>query len=459
MFIKQFVDEGLGNSSYLIASEASGLAAVIDPQRDVDKYVQVADGLGLKIAYAFDTHLHADFVSGARELQALLDLKIGASADAQVAFDHVSLSEGRAIELGDLSIGVLATPGHTPEHISFTMTEAKRSMPSNIFSGGALIVGGAARTDLLGHEHTLPLAQQLYHTIHDKLLKLSDEVVVYPTHGAGSFCNAPVSSERVTTIGQERRTNRFALARSEEEFVREAMIGLPAYPIYYKYMRSINQQGAKILGGVPEPKPWSADEVKQWLEQGGAVLDVRRHKIMQQGFIPNSYCIAVDGPLLVWAGWLIPFGAPLILVASDAAQREAAMRQLIRIGYDDVRGYLDGGFEAWQRKNFLIERMTVAKVNQLHEELRSGAAPIVVDVRHQSEFEAGHLHGARHIHNGDLPTIDLDLPHNRSIAVHCQTQNRSTMAYSILRRRGYENLVLIDGGFSAWEKAGYEIEH
>jgi hydroxyacylglutathione hydrolase len=458
MFIKQFVDEGLGNSSYLIASEASGLAAVIDPQRDVDKYTQVADGLGLKIAYALDTHLHADFVSGARELQALLDLKIGASADAQMAFEYVALREGRALELGDLSIGVLATPGHTPEHISFTVTEAGRSAPSNIFSGGALIVGGASRTDLLGHEQVIPLARKLYHTIHAKLLKLADDVVVYPTHGAGSFCNAPGSSERVTTIGQERRTNRFALARSEEEFVREAMIGLPAYPIYYHHMRSINRQGAKILGGVPEPKPWPVDEVKQWLEQDGAVLDVRRHKIAQQGFIPNSYCIGVDAPLLVWAGWLIPFGTPLILVASDAVQREAAMRQLIRIGYDDVRGYLDGGFEVWQRKNFPIERMNVAKVNQLHEELRSGAAPFVLDVRHEAEFEAGHIRGARHIENGDLPHIDLDLPRDRSIAVHCQTQNRSTMAYSVLRRRGYENLVLIDGGFHAWEKAGYEIE-
>ena len=458
MFIKQFVDEGLGNSSYLIAGDASGLAAVIDPQRDVDKYLQTAASLGLTLAYALDTHLHADFVSGARELAAAIDLKIGASADAHVSFDHVALREGSALELGDLSIGVLATPGHTPEHISFIVTEAKRSLPANVFSGGALIVGGAARTDLLGPEQALPLAQQLYHTLHDKLLKFPDEVVVYPTHGAGSFCSAPVSQERVTTIGQERINNRLALARSEAEFVAEALSGLPAYPLYYRYMRSINQQGARILGGVPIARPLPAEEVKAWAEQGGAILDVRPPEIMQRGYIPDSYCITLDAPLVAWAGWLIPFGTPLVLVASDALEREAALRVLMRIGYDDVRGYLEGGFAAWERSNFPIESMAVVKIDRVREELRSGSAPLVIDVRHAEEFAAGHLRGARHIENGDLPYADLDLPHDRPVVLHCQVRDRSTAAYSILRRRGYGNLALIDGGFQAWEQAGYEVE-
>lgn len=458
MFIQQFVDEGLGNSSYLIACEASGLAAVIDPQRDVDKYLQTAAGLGLKLRYALDTHLHADFISGARELAALLDLEIGASADAQLSFEHVALQEGGSIELGDLSIGVLATPGHTPEHISFTVTEAKRATPPRLFTGGALIVGGAARTDLLGHAHTLPLAQQLYYTIQAKLLKFPDEAIVYPTHGAGSFCNAPVSRERVTTIGQERINNRLALARSEEEFIAEALRGLPAYPRYYRYLRSINQHGAKIFGGVPVVPPLSASEVKAWAEQGGAILDVRPPEIMQRGYIPNAYCITLDAPLIAWAGWLIPFGTPLVLVASEAVELEAVLRVLMRIGYDEVRGYLEGGFESWEQANFPVESMNVIQVERAQEEIRSGSAPLVVDVRHGEEFAAGHIHGARHIENGDLPYIDLDLPQDRLIVLHCARRDRSTAAYSILRRRGYQQLALIDGGFSAWEQAGYDVE-
>ncbi|HET7377076.1 MAG TPA: rhodanese-like domain-containing protein, partial [Anaerolineae bacterium] len=273
----------------------------------------------------------------------------------------------------------------------------------------------------------------------------------YPTHGAGSFCSAPVSAERVTTIGHERMSNRLALARSEEDFIHEAMRGLPAYPVYYKYMRSINQHGAKILGGVPSVKPLPIDEVKEWLAQGGAVLDVRPPKMLQQGFIPNSYCITLEAPLIAWAGWLIPFGTPLVLIATDAAEREAAVRQLMRIGYDDVSGYLDGGFAAWEKQNFQIEQMNVVEVDSLHEEMQSGNSPILLDVRHAAEFEAGHIRGARHIENGDLPYIDLDLPYDQPVAMHCRIHDRATAAYSILRRRGYKNLVLMDGGFNAWE--------
>ncbi len=255
----------------------------IDPQRDVDRYVQVAEGLGLRITHALDTHLHADFVSGARELAAQIGLPIGASAEAELAFDHLPLREGDSISLGDLTIGVLATPGHTPEHISFTVQPAVRQAhhaadakgPTVIFSGGALIVDGAARSDLLGYDLTEPLARHLYHTIHHKLLRFPDEVLVYPTHGAGSFCSALSTIERTTSIGQERQQNPLVQAASEEAFVRLALNDLSSYPTYYQYMRPVNQQGSQVLGGIPVLEPLPPEDVRQQMAQGVAVVDTR----------------------------------------------------------------------------------------------------------------------------------------------------------------------------------------
>src|SRR5512136_1726371 len=251
MFIKHFVDEDLGNSSYLVGSETTGLAAVIDPQRDVDRYLQVAEGLGLRLTYALDTHLHNDFLSGARELAAQRGILVGASAEAHLEFEHQPLQAGATVSLGDVAIGVLATPGHTPEHISFTATPIGQSTPTALFTGGALIVGGAARTDLLGPDLTERLSRQLYHTLHDQLLRLPDDVLVYPTHGAGSFCSAPVSSDRSTTIGRERLSNSLVRAASEDEFIAQAPRNLPDYPIYFRYMRPINQRGPRVLKGLP----------------------------------------------------------------------------------------------------------------------------------------------------------------------------------------------------------------
>ena len=458
MFVKAFVDEGLGNSSYLIGSEESGVAAVIDPRRDVDQYVQVAEGLGFRLKYALDTHLHADFISGVRELAAQAGLQIGASAEAELGFDHLPLRDGDTLALGELSVAVLATPGHSPEHISFTVTEPKRASPAAIFTGGALIVGGAARTDLLGYDLTVPLARRLYHTIHYKLLALPDPVNVYPTHGAGSFCIAPTSPDRVTTIGRERATNRLAQARNEEEFVALALDGLPSYPVYFKELRAVNRRGPKVLGGLPQLKPLSSAAVRDWLEQGGAVLDVRPAREFAEGHIPSAYGIALDTPLITWAGWLIPFSTPLVLVVNGPAAREEAVRQLIRIGYDDLRGYLEGGIAAWEAAGLPVTHIRRIPVAELRDRLTSRDAPLVLDVRQDDEWTAGHIPGAIHIENGRLPYDALPLPSDRPIVVHCQHRARSTAGLSVLARRGYRDLSLLDGGLAAWQEAGFEVE-
>ncbi|HLA97098.1 MAG TPA: rhodanese-like domain-containing protein [Anaerolineales bacterium] len=455
MLVKQFVDEGLGNSSYLIAAEESGQAAVLDPERDVDRYLQTAEGLGLRIIYALDTHLHNDFVSGSREIAAQAGAQVGASIEARVDFEHLPLSEGYTLDLGGVRIATLSTPGHTPEHISFVVYEAGKPAPAAVFSGGALIVGGAARTDLLGQELAAPLARQLHHSIHDKLMGLPNEATVYPTHGAGSFCAAPSSRERISTIGREKLWNPLAQAADEGTFVELSLSGLPSYPTYFKYLRAINQRGPALLGGVPVLKPLNPKEVLQLSSHGAAILDTRPPQAFAAGHIPGSYGIPLGAPLITWAGWVIPFGSPLILISSDEKEREAAVRQLIRIGYDDLRGSLLGGMEAWEAEAHPVARTPAMLAQELAERLEQGKAPLILDVRSDAEWRAGHLPGAIHIEAGRLPFDDLPLPKEELKVIHCGHSDRSMVGISVLEQRGYRNLVLLAGGYSKWQAAGY----
>lgn len=452
-FIESFVDTGLGNSAYLIGSHDTKKAVLIDPLRDVDRYLSAASRLGLTLTHVLDTHLHADFISGNREIVHQTGAVIGASAEAGLGFDHKPLDENSMIDLGAFQLRVMTTPGHTPEHISFLLVGADGKTPSALFSGGALIVGGAARTDLLTPEMTHPLASQLFHTIHSKLLQLPDEVNVFPTHGAGSFCIAPASSERTSTIGKERKTNSLALAQDEAEFIQRALTGLPLYPTYYKYMREINQRGAKILGGVPVLKPLSASEVKSLMDEGVVVLDIRHQKAFSAGHIPNSFGIRVDAPLIVWAGWVIPFGSRIILLGEDADDRSEATRQLIRIGYDDIVGYLDGGIDAWARE-YPVETVQAWSSKELRERLNEVT---LIDVRRLSEWEDGHIAGAIHFEGGRIAWEKLNFPMDKPLAIQCASGNRSMVAISVLKRRGIHNVIQVDGGINKWKMNGFEV--
>ena len=452
-FIEPFVDTGLGNSAYLIGSHNTKKGILIDPLRDVDRYLHAASERGIQLTHVLDTHLHADFISGNREIAAQTGAIIGASAEAGVGFDHTPLTEDSVIDLGAFQIRIMTTPGHTPEHISFLLVEPDGKTPSALFSGGALIVGGAARTDLLSPETTHPLASQLYHTIHHKLLKLPDEVNVFPTHGAGSFCVAPASPDRTTTIGRERKSNALAQPQGEEEFIKRALTGLPMYPTYYKYMRELNQQGAKILGGVPVLKPLSVSEVKSLMEDEVVVLDIRHQKAFGAGHIHNSIGIRVDAPLVVWAGWVIPFGSRIVLLGESADDRLNATRQLIRIGYDNMAGYLEGGIDAWARE-YPVEVVETWGAKELRERLNDVA---LIDIRRLSEWNEGHIPGAIHFEGGRIPWEELPFPNDRPLAIQCASGNRSMVAISVLKRRGYRNLIQVDGGINKWKMNGFEI--
>jgi hydroxyacylglutathione hydrolase len=462
MLVKQFVDEGLGNSSYLLASEETGLAAVLDPQRDIDRYLQVAGGLGLRLKYTLDTHLHNDFVSGSRELAARAGVQVGASAEAGLGFEHLPLQDGSVLQLDDLTISVIATPGHTPEHCSFSLTEAGKGTPSALFTGGALMVGGAARTDLLGEDLAEPLARRLYQSIHHRLLQFPDDVMVLPTHGAGSFCAAPAVSERVTTIGRERLRNPLVQARDEGDFITRALSDLPSYPAYFKYLRQINRDGPPILGGLPVLVPLDPQTVSGLIglpQIGGsaAVLDTRTPREFGDGHIPGSFGIPLGAPLITWAGWVIPFGTPLILIADRLAEREQAVRQLIRIGYADLLGYLEAGIPGWEAAGFPLARVPRIQPRDLARRLEGADPPTVIDVRFDSEWRNGHIPGALHVEAGLLPGANLSLPEDRLTVVHCGHADRSTVGLSLLERRGFRDLALLEAGFSGWEAGGYPV--
>ena len=452
-FVEPFVDKGLGNSAYLIGSDHTKKGILIDPLRDVDRYLHAASERGIQLTHVLDTHLHADFVSGNREIASQTGALIGASAEAHVGFEHQPLTEDSVIDLGAFQIHVMTTPGHTPEHISFLIVEPDSKTPAALFSGGALIVGGAARTDLLTPELAQPLARQLYYTIHEKLLKLPDALDVFPTHGAGSYCVVPVSKERTTTIGRERVNNPLAQPQSEEDFVKHALTGLPSYPTYYKYLRDLNQRGAQILGGIPALKPLSADEVNALMGEGVVVLDVRHGDRFGEGHIPNSYGIRVDAPLTTWAGWLIPFGSRIVLVGESTDQIVAATRQLIRIGYDALVGTLAGGIEAWAR-GYPVETIPSMDTKELRERLDE---VMLIDVRQRSEWDSGHIPGAIHFEGGRVAWEELSFPHDKPLAIQCSSGNRSMSVSSVLRRRGFRNVIQVEGGIKGWGKNGFEI--
>ncbi len=411
----------------------------------------------VEVTYVLETHLHNDFVSGSREIASRTGATIAASREAKLEFDHLPLSAGDQVPLGDCDLRVVATPGHTPEHLSFLLVEDGSGTPLSLFSGGALIVGGAARTDLLGPQSTPVLTHELFETIGRKLLTLPDDVRLYPTHGAGSFCSAPPGAERLSTIGHERVTNPFARARTEDEFRQVALRGLPPYPTYFREMRSINRRGPRLLRDLPPSDPMGPSDLRAWTEGRGTVLDVRPPEAFVKAHVPGAYGISVDAPLTTWAGWLIPFNEPLVLVADSPGERDEAAAQLVTIGFDDVRGFLKEGMQAWISAGLPVEKIPTVAPDALRARLNGDDPPVVLDVREDSEWASGHIPGAVHVRNGRLAWEDLSLPNDRPMVVHCAHSARSTAGISVLARRGYRDLSLLAGGFLAWRDSGFEV--
>jgi hydroxyacylglutathione hydrolase len=452
MLIKQFFLDGLGHQSYLISDESSHLAAVIDPRRDIEIYLQATDAAGAQITHVFETHVHNDYLTGALELRERTGATIVNATSAGLAYEHQGVSDGDRIAVGSLTFVALATPGHTPDHLSYALYESGHDRPTAVFTGGSMLVGSAGRTDLVSPGATLTLTREQYRSLRRLLETMPDDVLVYPTHGAGSFCGATMSDTpaRRSTIGQERLASPAVHVHDEAEFVRQQLAGYGTYPAYYRYMSEINQAGPRILGGLPELAPLTAQQTHDHLDHGLPLIDGRRRRAFAKEHVPGALNIELDESFGTYVGWLLPFNKPLMLLIEDASGRKEAVAQLIRIGYEQARGYLDGGVDAWKDAGFPTNSFAAITVDEFHRRWQQHERLAVLDVRDAAEWESGHIPGSQHIHIGDLMQHLHEIPRDRPVATICRSGHRAEIAASIVAALGCETIAVQRGGVPDW---------
>jgi len=450
MYFEQFYLGCLAHASYMLGSE--GEAVVVDPQRDVEIYLEAAQKQNLRIRHIFETHLHADFVSGHNELAARTGATIYIGKAAGATFPHVDVTDGFELSVGKLRIMGLETPGHTPESICLVVTDQEKSQqPWAVLTGDTLFIGDVGRPDLSKSHAPQQLAGLLYDSLHSKLLTLPDDVLVYPAHGAGSLCGRNMRSERSSTIGTERLTNYALQIKSRDGFIRQMTTNLPARPDYFLEDAAINRDGATPLNELPELKPISAPELKIMLEHGAVALDVRPSDEFAAGHVPGSVNIALSGQFASWAGAVLGLSSRPVLIAGTPEQLSEARLRLARVGIEDVTGFLEGGVDGWKRAGFELAQTPQMTVQQLHSRLGDHDLQ-VLDVRRQGEWDAGHIAGADWYPLDRFKAALPQLHTNAPIAVHCKSGYRSMIACSLLQRAGH-NVINIIGGFDAWEKA------
>ncbi len=458
MYFKQFYLDCLAQASYLIGSD--GEAAVVDPRRDVDLYLEAARGEGLKIKYVVETHLHADFVSGHRELAERTGATIVIGARAEAKFPHMAAREGDEIAVGSARLRVLETPGHTPEGISILVFEsADAEQPRSVLTGDTLFIGDVGRPDLAGSRGFTAeqMAGLLFDSLHQKLLTLPDATGVYPAHGAGSLCGRSMSTETSSTIGEQRASNCALKEDSRDRFIESVTKGLPEVPRYFPEDVALNRQGAPWLSGRDAPRGMSAEEVAALLDSGGQLLDVREAGEFLGRHVPGAINIGLDGQLASWAGTLLDPDRPLVVMAGDAGGVEQALLRLSRVGLDRVAGILEGGIEGWTAAGRECTTLADWSVEQLDERLGDEALQ-VIDVRRPAEYAAGRIPGAINEPLAGLEAAAGRLDRTRPTALICESGYRSSTASSVLERSGFEAIHNVSGGYDAWQAAGLELE-
>jgi hydroxyacylglutathione hydrolase len=447
---RRFFDDGLAQSSYLLASPATREAIVIDPRRDAAVYHDAARAQGLSIVYAIETHIHADFVSGARELAAA-GVRTIAGPGAGLAFDHHEAADGEARSVGDLRLRFLHTPGHTPEHISILVEQP--GAPVRVFTGDTLFVGAVGRPDLLGEDLMRRLAGDLYDSLHDKLLTLDGAVEVHPGHGAGSLCGAGIGNEPHSTIGQERRFNPMLRHRTREAFVAAVLNDLPDTPAYFPRMKRVNHDGPAVMDlvrGLPAVEPLAPARAAALAGDGALLLDLRNTEAFGSGHPAGAVNIAFGAKVGYWAGWVLPADADIVLLAATQEQADEATRQLLLVGLDRVRGRVDGGFDAWRAAGLPVARIAQLDVRDLRGRVRHGDRPAILDVRSRREWDERHIPGARHIPVGELTSRAAEIDAGLPVAVMCEGGFRSSLASSLLARAGFTNVVNVPGGMAGY---------
>jgi hydroxyacylglutathione hydrolase len=460
MYFKQFYLACLAHASYLIGSD--GEAAVVDPQRDVDEYIAQATANDLKIKYVIETHLHADFVSGHREIAARTGAQIIFGEKAGVEFAHRAVRDGEEMRMGSVVLRFIETPGHTPEGICVLVTDSKDpNQPPKLLTGDTLFIGDVGRPDLAGGKGYTPqiMAEMMYDSLHGKLLKLPDEVEVYPAHGAGSMCGRNLSKETSSTIGEQRKFNYALKPMSKEEFVTMMTADLPEAPVYFPKDAEINRSGARVLSELQPPQPLTPHEVLQLRDEGHVLLDVRSAADFGAAHVPGSMNIGLGGQFAMWAGSLIPLNASIIVVAGTSTQVDETVVRLARVGIENVKGYLEGGVQSWRDAGLPVDTIPQVSVAELNERLANNDMQIV-DVRRPAEYVNGHVPRAL---NAPLASLDkslgpLNLDKNKLTAVICAGGYRSSAAASLLQQQGFSNLINVAGGTGAWINAGYPTE-
>ena len=441
MLIEQFFDAGLGHASYLVADPDAGVAFLVDPDRQIETYLASAARLGVLITDSFETHIHNDYVSGSRALADLRPITVHAGTAAGLVYPHMAHSDGDEVTVGELLVRTMTTPGHTPEHVAYLVSDLRRAEdPQYLFSGGALLVGQIARVDLLGPKQADELARAAYQTLRERVLPLADYVAVFPTHGGGSACSADVAGSRWTTLGFERKHNHIArMASLDFESFRSAISkGLPVAPSYYPSVRDLNSKGAPVASRRPLPflRDIPSDVVR---------VDPRPPHVFGAGHRAGALNVVGNDSFAVRIGATVPFGSALVILTTDADQAERLRGQLAIIGYDEVRGYAAPDPIAGEE---------ILRIEQL--DPRAAAArtdgAIFVDVREQSEWDTGHIPGALHIPYEMVRSRARELPLDRQVITYCASGIRSSLAASILESSRHD-VANLHGGFTAWRNA------
>jgi hydroxyacylglutathione hydrolase len=428
------VDHGLGNSAFVV-DLGDGGALVVDPERDPRPYLDEIKARGLKPKFVIETHLHADFVSGALELKAI-GADLAAPAGSRLTYPHRALHDDEEVDLGGLTLRVIATPGHTPEHLAYLLLDG--SEPLALFTGGTLTAGGAARTDLLSPDQTESLARATYRSIYNRLFRLPDDLAVYPTHGGGSFCSVGSGTERTTSIGQERTSNPLLADNPDEDtFVKRLLSGYGSFPPYFLELREVNRRGVETFGPTPPSlDKLSVADVEKVVEGGGVVVDVRKIRAFGDGHVPGAISNPWRSQFATWLGWLVQQNTPLVFVADEKVDRRDLVWAVLTVGFENLVGELDGGMEAWKEAGRPVERIQVtdAALDGVH----------VVDVRQSSEYLAGHFPEAIHLELGALTESTDQIP-DGPMLVHCGHGERAMTAASLLIRAGHRDVAVLEG--------------
>lgn len=443
MNVIPFVHEGLGNSSYLVQISGDG-ALLVDPDRSVGRYLREMESRGLRLAGVLETHLHADFATGSRELLSLTGVEPHAPAAGDVLFPHRGVSAGNEFVIEDTRVRIVGSAGHTPEHVAYVI-EAPRGQTPLLFSGGSLIVGGAARTDLVSPDLTEQLTRDQYRTLKGAFSALPDETLLYPTHGGGSFCSTGSGAERTSTLGRERTTNPLLQFEDEDEFTAWFPTTFPAVPDYFFRMRAINRSGPRLRREISDPRPLSPDEFHA-ASSSALVVDVRQIHEYHAAHVPGSLSIAFRPSYATWLGWLVDPGTPLLFVLGGEPLDEVIAESLL-VGHEDFAGWLRGGIDAWQSAGLPVKSTRSISATEAGRMLREGAAAL--DVRETSEFAGERIDGAISIPLGSLPKALDAVPRGEAVIAYCGHGERSTTGISLLERGGID-AVNLEGGVDAW---------